>query len=103
MIDIVDVEQTIDKLEHSKTTYQSCATLADLYTVRNEYYNHKKAKDNAKMEYSFADRSDFVSAFMSATPESAFAILDEHMNCVKALYPKEYNLVLKRLIASIKK
>lgn len=97
MIDIADVEQTILKLEKSGTTYSNCSTLADLYTVRNEYYS-KKGEANTKMElYSYANRSEFLEALQNADKEKAYAVLDEHFSVIKTLYPKEYTKILRLL------
>lgn len=103
MIDISDVENTIKDLEKSGTSYYNCAKLADLYTVRNEYYNkrNKNIKDDTKMEYSYAGKSEFIELFEKADYQKALNIMNQHMDCIKALYPKEYKKICALLSNAI--
>lgn len=56
------------------------------------------ADSNSRM---IASQSDFVEA-ASAVPFSALmSILDAHMNGIQLVYPKEYQLVMSKLIEAV--
>ena len=94
-MDINEITNEITKLENGNTTYSAVEKLALLYTVRN---NLNQKERRAVSEYSFAG-SEFVSAVKGAPFEEVLAVLDEHFEAIKVIYPKEYSLVLKRIKA----
>jgi hypothetical protein len=44
-----------------------------------------------------ADGSEFVQAARKAGISRLLDVLDEHMDCIQAMYPKEYAAILRRL------
>lgn len=97
-MDIREIETEIDRLERADTTYPNCGKLATLYTIRNEYASAQES-NHQKSNYSYASApsSEFITAFLNADQNHAFRVLDEHMECIKALYPKEYIQIIRKL------
>lgn len=97
MIDIDDIDREIERLEHTaNTTYGNCERLAILYTVRDKYSGGSEKR--AVQEYSYAaPLSEFVSAFKAAPIDQALSLMDEHMQTIAILYPKEYDTILRKL------
>ena len=101
MIDLDEISKEIDRLEHdAQTTYGNCERLAILHAVRDRYGADAKAEPRAIQEYSYtAPASEFVSAYKSAPEAEALALIDEHMQTIRLLYPKEYDAILRKLHA----
>lgn len=102
-MNIREIESEIEKLEHDATTYQNCSKLAVLYSVRDHLADVPAPREEVaeySPMYSYA-KSDFTAAFTSAPMNEALDILDEHMECIKVLYPKEYSAIIKRIKALI--
>ena len=89
-MDIKEIEVEIDKLEQAETNYQNCSKLAVLYTIKD----HFKSKKTAGYSYS---ASEFLLAVNEAPLDEALKVIDEHMEAIKLLYPKEYSAVIRKL------
>lgn len=92
MLDYNEIEQEIERLENSKTSYTTCEKLAVLYAVRNP----KQARTR-QYSYAEAPKSDFLRAVSGADYERVFEILDEHFRAIQTLYPKEYSVIIQRI------
>lgn len=87
-----EIENEIERLENSETTYDTCYKLAALYAVRDRMGR----KTTRKAEYSFA-RSEFINAVNDAPLDGVLDILDEHMECIKILHGKEYSAIIRKI------
>ncbi len=107
-MDIDEINEHIRKLKCEETSWQSVNKLAALCTVRDELKDEDKAKMSdvttrstpAPIAYSTAaepPKSEFVEAASSVPFSGLMGVLDEHMNAIKLVYPKEYQLVLKKI------
>lgn len=98
MVDLNEINREISRLENAGTTYANCEKLAMLYTVRQ---NQGKVENRSVEAYSLAaaPESDFIAAAREIETEDLLQIINEHMDAVRILYPKEYNLVLKKIRA----
>ena len=107
-MDIVEINEHIRKLKCEETNWQSVEKLAALCTVRNEL-SEAESRDKSpapqpepvrQMEYSTRPQepqSEFVEA-ASAVPFSGLMdVLDRHMSAIKIAYPKEYELVMRKI------
>ena len=106
-MDIDEINDHIHKLKCGSTDWQSVEKLAALCTVRNEL--EEKQTPEAQTQalppaiypaaYSTAaePQSDFVEAASAVPFSGLMQVLDEHMNAIKLVYPKEYELVMKRI------
>ena len=108
MIDLRDINETIDKIKRSGTTFQDAQRLSVLYIVRDYMLKDEGNAENVKSRE--ADKyeeiperiwmdggSEFIQACRGARVEDALKVLDEHMEAVRVLYPKEYSAVVRRL------
>lgn len=94
MLSIEEVERTILELEKRDTTYATCERLAWLYIVHDHLMQRivqEKARA-AEME-----GSPFLSACSGADIEEILRVMNEHMDAVRMIYPKEYEAVVKRI------
>lgn len=107
-MDIVEINEHIRKLKCEETNWQSVEKLAALCTVRNEL-NEAKNRENSttpqagpvrQMEYSTRPQepqSEFVEAASAVPFGGLMRVLDEHMKAIKLVYPKEYELVMRKI------
>lgn len=104
-MDIKEINDEIWKLERGRTNYAECQKLAILYIVKNGLQDGLyDAKDNL---YSYAPEpeeikenyilGEFGEVFENAPHQLALDVLEEHMQLIKAVYPKEYAEVIRRL------
>lgn len=88
-MDIRVIEDEIEQLEQAETSFENCNELAILYTVRDHLQPNIRA-------YSYGG-SEFLLACSRADIGAVLQIMDEHMKCIKLLYPKEYNAILDKI------
>ena len=109
-MDIDEINEHIRKLKCEETSWQSVNKLAALCTVRDELKEEDKAQMSdvttrstpAPIAYSTAadpPKSEFVEAASAAPFGGLMEVLDEHMNAIKLAYPKEYELVMRKITA----
>ena len=96
MIDMDDINATIAELEAGKTTYSACERLAALYTVRA---NIGSSRQLPAYSGSIGPQSDFLNAVDGAPMDGVWSILDEHMEAIKVIAPKEYTAVCRKINA----
>lgn len=107
-MDIVEINEHIRKLKCEETNWQSVEKLAALCTVRNEL-SEAESRENSpapqaelvrQIEYSTRPQepqSEFVEAASAVPFSGLMEVLDRHMNAIKIAYPKEYELVMKKI------
>lgn len=112
-MDIDEINTHIHKLKCGSTDWQSVEKLAALCTVRNEL-SEAESRENSpapqpepvmQMEYSTRPReqqSEFVEAASAVPFSGLMEVLDRHMNAIKLVYPKEYELVIKKNQKSVR-
>jgi hypothetical protein len=107
-MDIDEINTHIHKLKCGSTDWQSVEKLAALCTVRNEL-SEAESRENSpaprpepvmQMEYSTRpqeQQSEFVEAASAVPFSGLMEVLDRHMNAIKLVYPKEYELVIRKI------
>ena len=107
-MDIDEINTHIHKLKCGATDWQSVEKLAALCTVRNEL-SEAESRENSptpqpepvmQMEYSTRPQepqSEFVEAASAVPFSGLMEVLDRHMNAIKLVYPKEYELVIRKI------
>lgn len=107
-MDIVEINEHIRKLKCEETNWQSVEKLAALCTVRNEL-SEAESRENSpapqpepvrQIQYSTRPQelqSEFVEAASAVPFSGLMEVLDRHMNAIKIAYPKEYELVMKKI------
>lgn len=101
MIDLNEINDEIARLEHGNTTYAACEKLSVLYTVRSQLAAgeapEKVERSISSYSYASAPKSEFMQAVENAPLDGVMNVIDEHLEAVKALFPKEYNAVIKMI------
>ena len=106
-MDIVEINEHIRKLKCEETNWQSVEKLSALCTVRDELEDAHAPETQTQAlppatyaaAYSTAaePQSDFVAAASSVPFGGLMQVLDEHMKAIKLAYPKEYELVMRKI------
>ena len=105
-MDIDEINQHIHKLKCGSTDWQSVEKLAALCAVRDELAEKQdtapqmESVQEPKLQaYSAASgpQSEFVEAASAAPFSALMDVLDEHMSAIKLVYPKEYELVMRKI------
>lgn len=99
MIDIEEIEREIQKLEaRGETTYNICERLAWLYVVRDHLNDKGGTKQTKQRSRSgFTGDSEFLEASSKIEFDELMRIMDEHMNAIKVIAPKEYQLIMRKI------
>ena len=95
-MDIDEINDHIHKLKCGSTDWQSVEKLAALCTVRNEL-EEKQAP--AEMQTQALPPASYVEAASAAPFGGLMEVLNEHMSAIKLAYPKEYELVMRKITA----
>ena len=110
-MDIDEINDHIHKLKCGSTDWQSVEKLAALCTVRDELEEKQAPAPEMQpqmlppVDYKTAYstkaelQSEFVEAASSAPFWGLMQVLDEHMAAIKLAYPKEYELVMRKISA----
>ena len=101
MSSIDEINKTILDLEQHDTTYATCEKLAWLYVVR-DHIDAPRIQNNECVEArtdkspeSYA--SEFLIAASNVDVSSLLNILNEHMEVVKLLHPREYEALIEKI------
>ena len=95
MIDLEEIEREINKLEaRGETTYSMCERLSWLYVVR-DHLAPPEGREPVTVRASGS--SEFLRIVDGADYSRVLDVLDEHMEALQAVYPKEYNAVIAKL------
>lgn len=89
MISRRDLEIAVDELLNAQPTYQTCAKLADLYTI----LDHLKAP----YQEDSGPGSEFMKAVHGKDVGAVFKVMDELMDATQILNPRLYENVIIRI------
>lgn len=96
-----DLRETIEECRAvKKPTAATCQLMASCYTILDHLFPEMPRSVEPPVQmYSMASapESEFAEAAIKAGRERTLEVLDEHMECIRALYPKEYKAVLRML------
>lgn len=103
MIDLKIIEETISELEAEDTSFQQCERLSWLYTVRDHiktpeapaYVNEPQSIEERITEHT--EGSEFMEAASGVSYPALMKILDDHMEAMKVVHPKEYESVMSKI------
>ena len=111
MIDLREIRETIDEIKRNGTTVGQAERLALLYIVQ-EHMEREEAErqnpENVERGYSQAaapepqvvsveHRSEFLAACDGVPVEKVLDVINEHMEAIRVLYPKEYDAIVRKL------
>ena len=111
MIDLLEINETIDELKRNGSTVGAAEKLALLYIAREHMEREEQGavpERHMKSGYSQAaaplpviikvePRSKFLEVCDGAEIEKVLKVIDEHMEAIMVLYPKEYEQIIKRI------
>ena len=92
MVSLDIIEREISELEARETSYAVCERLCWLYTVRD----HMVAKMQEEAVGALGG-SEFLKAVSGVPLQSLLKVMDEHMEALKTVYPREYEAVMRRI------
>ena len=96
MINLETIEREISELETRRdTTYSTCERLAWLYVVRDHLLPVAAPSEEAVR----SSGSDFLDACDGVPVSALMGVINEHVEAVRILYPKEYDSLLRRIHA----
>lgn len=97
-----DLLEAIKECQQKELTYNTCEKLATFYILLNYLYPSKE--DGYSFSYSEIttfpnfEGSEFKQAIAGKDIEKVVDVLDEHMNMIQLLFPKEYNKIISILM-----
>ncbi len=114
MIDLREIRETIDDIKRNGTTVAQAKTLALLY-IAADHMEREEAERmiSEKMEIGYSEAaaptedgkririkatSEFLEACNGARVEDVLKVINEHMDEILVLYPKEYEKVISIII-----
>lgn len=101
-----DLRETIEECKTVRQpTASTCQLMASCYTILDHLFpeSSRSSELPTPLLYSMAPEpvetggSEFAQAAREAGMSRLLDVLDEHMDCVRAIYPKEYDAVIRRL------
>lgn len=105
MLDLDEIKREIARIENGNTTYTAIEKLALLYIVLDHSTPEEPEVEVQQMpRYAYAaapeaPKSEFLAAVEKVPIEKALEVMDEHMEAIKLLYPKEYKAVIGKILA----
>lgn len=92
MIDLETVDREIKELEaRGDTTYSICERLSWLYIVRDHLLPTRDDTTNSMTG------SDFLDAASNVSYPMLMHVIDDHMNALRIVQPREYESVMERI------
>lgn len=100
--DLREINGEIARLESLPLSHDQCGKLAALYIVQQSNQPEPQAVNEQKPQPEVplpvaAGKSEFVQIAYNVPFDDFVSILDRHMDAVFALYPKEYQAIIRRL------
>ena len=97
MVSIETIEREIIELEKRDTSYAVCERLAWLYTVRDHLKEKKMPVVAEAHKTGKLAESEFLETASEVDYTELMRILDNHMTCIKAVCPKEYDAIMSQI------
>lgn len=95
---ISEIEEEIIKLESAETSWQNVQRLAWLYTVKDHLAADKTPIIANKVISVMSEyNGEFGEVVSGARLDDIMTVLNEHMEVVKILLPKEYQAVINKI------
>lgn len=111
MIELREIEETIEKIKSKGNSIEDARTLAMMYVARD--YMMREMHAQGAENYAYANEpqtvketpariqthgtSRFLAACNGVEMGKALEVLDRHMEVILVLYPKEYDAIVRQL------
>lgn len=92
-----DLLEAIREIQGKEPTYSNCEKLATFYTLLRYLYSEEDGYSESAGIFPATDGSEFRQAISGKDIEKVVDVLDEHMEMVQILFPKEYKEVIRRI------
>lgn len=92
-----DLLEAIAECSKKEPTYSNCEKLATFYTLLRYLYSEEQGQSNSAGVLPATSGSEFREAIAGKDIEKVVDVLDEHMEVVMLLFPKEYKEVIRRI------
>ena len=100
MLNLETINKEILDLEHRDTTYATCERLAWLYIVKDHLQHEEQPIKAAPIQtMTPLDGSEFLQVASSVKWDDLLNVLNEHMEAIKIVYPKEYDALIAKIKA----
>lgn len=96
MLNMEEIEAEIKMLEAGKMNYSTLEKLSVLYSVRSQQ-DQKETDPMPRYSAAAEPKSEFERIARNADPEVLISVMDEHMETLKAIYPREYDSIIRKL------
>lgn len=97
-MNIEEIKKEIAELERADTNYPNVQRLSWLYTVYDHMADDKAPIVANKVQSIMPTyQGEFGEAVSGVSIDGLMNVLNEHMEVIKLLYPKEYQAVLQRI------
>ena len=93
-MNIEEINREITTLERGQTTFSNCEKLAQLYVVRDHLADDVQQRPAPKL-----GGSEFLLIASEVDIYDLMQILDEHMQSIQLVYPKEYDAIMRKISA----
>ena len=94
MVSLETIEREISELESRRdTTYATCERLAWLYVCRD----HLTPRTQEDKRTPYMQGSEFVELASGVPYDRLMALLDEHLEAIRLLYPKSYDTLMDKI------
>lgn len=99
MIDLKEIEETIREYEEADTSIRQCEILAALYAVRDRHKTPTIKAVEVEPEHitEATEGSEFMEASSGVSYKALMEILNEHMEAMRVVHPKEYDSVMMKI------
>ena len=90
----------IAECSQREASYSNCEKLATFYTLLSYLYSQEDGHSHSISTVNYfpvMNGSEFREAITGKNIDKVVDVLDEHMNVIKLLFPKEYMAVIKKI------
>lgn len=96
-MNLSEINKEIDYLEHNASSYSDCEKLSVLYNIRNNLAQDRPSQKVMPYYSSAPAASEFLAVAQALDAETLLSVLDDHMDVIQVVFPKEYNAVIQKL------
>ena len=97
MISRKEIEDAIVECESGAHDFETCQKLATFYEMQDHLYGHPEYAEDQIERVSYYGDTEFLKMVSGMDAEKVWAVLDELMETLKAINPRLYRAVLRRL------
>lgn len=94
-----DLNEAIRECENAPSNYANCEKLATFYTIHDHLYDARPSVQAVdEMVVGGHGESEFLESVRGMKAEDAWGLMDELMSTVRAINPRLYEGVMRKLV-----